>query len=49
MMNDNQNQIKALQYAIEALCDLDVHCNTEEERAELNDVIQTLESIKGGL
>ena len=36
----------ALQYAIEALCDLDVHCNTEEEREELNEAIQTLESMK---
>jgi|TARA_R100000005_G_C4977387_1_gene188322 hypothetical protein len=36
----------ALQYAIEALCDLDVHCNTEEERAELNEVVHTLTSMK---
>lgn len=54
----NQNQIKemnthepmtdehALQYAIEALCDLDVQCTTEEERAELSETIQTLESMK---
>ncbi len=47
MMN-GKNQIKALQYAIEALCDLDVHCTTEEEREELNEVIQILESMKGG-
>tara|TARA_R100001082_G_scaffold94917_1_gene61995 strand:- start:899 stop:1111 length:213 start_codon:yes stop_codon:yes gene_type:complete len=36
----------ALQYAIEALSDLDVQCTTEEERAELNETIQTLESLK---
>ena len=42
MMTDEH----ALQYAIEALCDLYVHCNTEEEREELNEAIQTLESMK---
>ena len=36
----------ALQYAIEALCDLDAHCSTEEERAELTEVIHTLSSMK---
>ena len=41
-MTDEQ----ALQYAIEALTDLDAQCNTEEERAELNETIQTLESMK---
>ena len=41
-MSDEQ----ALQYAIEALTDLDVRCNTEEERAELSEAIQTLESMK---
>lgn len=42
MMTDEH----ALQYAIEALCDLYVHCNTEEEREELNEAIQTLESMR---
>jgi hypothetical protein len=37
---------QALQYAIEALTNLYARCNTEEERAELSEAIQTLESMK---
>lgn len=33
---------EALQYAIEALDDLYVHCNTAEERSELSEVIRIL-------
>ncbi len=49
MSNDTQEPMTdehALQYAIEALSDLDAHCSTEEERAELTEVIHTLSSLK---
>ena len=36
----------ALQYALETLQDLDEHCDNDEQRAELNEVIQTLSSMK---
>jgi hypothetical protein len=37
---------QALQYAIEALTNLYARCNTEEEREELSEAIQTLESME---
>ncbi len=37
----------ALQYAVETLQDLDEHCDNDEQRAELSEVICVLGSILG--
>ena len=36
----------ALEYALCVLQEQDVHCSTDEERAELSEVIHTLSSMK---
>ena len=40
------NEKEAIDYAMQVLEELDVHCNTDEERAELAEVISILDVIK---
>tara|TARA_R100000458_G_scaffold59432_1_gene70011 strand:- start:1880 stop:2032 length:153 start_codon:yes stop_codon:yes gene_type:complete len=40
------NEKEALDYAMQVLEEQDVHCNTDEERAELAEAIAILDVIK---
>jgi hypothetical protein len=48
-MTEQQNEIMsdedALRYSLETLVDLDDHCTSEEQRAELAQVISVMESL----
>ena len=48
-MTEQQNEIMsdedALRYSLETLVDLDDHCTSEEQRAELAQVISVMQSI----
>jgi len=48
-MNEQQDETMsdthALRYALEALADLDDHCTSEEQRAELAQVISVMEGL----
>tara|TARA_R110002167_G_scaffold61381_1_gene173171 strand:- start:162 stop:374 length:213 start_codon:yes stop_codon:yes gene_type:complete len=48
-MTEQQNEIMsdedALRYSLETLVDLDDHCTSEEQRAELAQVVSVMESI----
>jgi len=48
-MTEQQNEIMsdedALRYSLETLQDLDEHCTSEEQRAELAQVISVMESL----
>ena len=48
-MTEQQNEIMsdedAIRYSLETLVDLDDHCTSEEQRAELAQVISVMQSI----
>tara|TARA_R110000822_G_scaffold115292_1_gene247064 strand:- start:22 stop:234 length:213 start_codon:yes stop_codon:yes gene_type:complete len=48
-MTEQQNEIMsdedAIRYSLETLVDLDDHCTSEEQRAELAQVVSVMESI----
>jgi len=48
-MTEPQNEImsdeEAIRYSLETLVDLDDHCTSEEQRAELAQVVAVMESI----
>tara|TARA_R110000765_G_scaffold308384_4_gene402064 strand:+ start:2119 stop:2292 length:174 start_codon:yes stop_codon:yes gene_type:complete len=43
---EEMTELEALQYALETLQDLDEHCNNDEQRAELSEVVGVLACIR---